>query len=115
MDIVKKFYLDNIDKINHIRNNVLYENLAIPSTGQTIMNFLLVKHKIERTLLPERFNFIDLYRKNLLHFPGQSWWPDELIFLQAGWVYHFSCIPGNGNHPRSAKYWMERTYKELYG
>ena len=114
-DIVKDFYLKNIDKINDIRTNQTYQNLALPSTGQTIINFLLVKHKVERTFLPERYNMTDLYRKNLLHLPGQSWWPDELTFLDAAWIYHFSAIPGKGQQPRHVEYWMERTYKELYG
>ena len=75
------------------------------------MNFLLVKHNIERTFLPERFNFVDLHRKNLLHIPGHSWFSDELHFIDAGWIYHFSAIPKQNRH---VSYWMERTYKELY-
>ena len=115
LDIVKEFYLNNINKINDIRTNKRYQNLPLPSTGQTIINFLLVKHNIERTFLPERYNMTDLYRKNLLHMPGQSWWPDELTFLDAAWIYHFSAIPGKGQQPRHVDYWMERTYKQLYG
>ena len=111
LDIVKDFYLDNINKINDIRINKTYQNLPLPSTGQTIMNFLLVKHNIERTFLPERFNFVDLHRKNLLHIPGHSWFSDELHFIDAGWIYHFSAIPKQNRH---VSYWMERTYKELY-
>lgn len=114
-DIIKDFYLKNINKINDIRTNQTYQNLALPSTGQTIINFLLIKHKVERTFLPERYNMTDLYRKNLLHMPGQSWWPDELTYLDAAWIYHFSAIPGKGQQPRHVEYWMERTYRELYG
>ena len=72
-DKVKEFYLENIDKINDIRNNQTFQGLPLPSTGQTIMNFLLVKHKIEKKILPEIYNLGDLHRKNLLHMPGQSW------------------------------------------
>jgi hypothetical protein len=114
-DKVKEFYLENIDKINDIRNNQTFQGLPLPSTGQTIMNFLLVKHKIEKKILPEIYNLGDLHRKNLLHMPGQSWWPDELTFLQAGWIYHFAAIPGKGQQPRHVEYWMQRTYEELYG
>ena len=112
---VKEFYLENIDKINNIRNNEQYQGLALPSTGQTIMNFLLVKHNVEKNLLPEIYNLGDLHRKNLLHMPGQSWWPDVLTYLDAAWIYHFSAIPGKGQQPRHVEYWMERTYNELYG
>mgnify|MGYP006409734491 CR=1 FL=1 len=113
-DIIKNFYLENINKINDIRINKTYQNLPLPSTGQTIVNFLLIKHKVERTFLPERYNMTDLFRKNLLHLPGtgHEWWPDELTFLDAAWIYQFSAIPQN---PRHVEYWMERTYKELYG
>ena len=76
---------------------------------------IIVKHKIEKKILPEIYNLGDLHRKNLLHMPGQSWWPDELTFLQAGWIYHFAAIPGKGQQPRHVEYWMQRTYEELYG
>ena len=59
----------------------------------------------------EAYNLQDLFRKNLLHIPGHSWFPDELRFLEAGWIYHFNAIPQNDRH---VSYWMERTYKELY-
>ena len=114
-NIVKDLYKNNIDKLNDIRENAKYNNLSIPSTGQTIVNFLTIKHNIKVNLLPERYNMTDLFRKNLLHIPGHSWWPDELSFLDTGWVYHFCAIPGKGQQPRHVDYWMERTYKELYG
>ena len=62
--------------------------------------------------MSESYNLQDLFKKNLLHTPGRSWWEDELIFLQAGWVYHFNSIPRGVD--RSQSYWMERTYNELY-
>ena len=115
-DILKKLYTEDIDKLNDIRKNKTYNNLSIPSTGQTIVNFLTIKHNIKVTLLPERYNMTDLFRKNLLHTPGTSytWWPDELTFLDAGWVYHFNSIPGKNQISRHVDYWMERTYNELY-
>ena len=61
--------------------------------------------------MSEAYNLQDLFRKNLLHIPGHSWFPDELLYLQAGWVYHFNAIPPNNRH---VEYWMERTYNELY-
>ena len=116
-DKVKDFYLENIDKINDIRNNKTYQGLSLPSTGQTIMNFLLLKHNVEKKLLPEAYNFGDLARKNMLYMPGQNcWWPDELTFLQAGYIYHFAAIPGKDDGVyRHVSYWMQRTYEELYG
>ena len=114
-DKVKDFYLNNINEINDIRLNKQYQGLNICSYGQTIINFLLIKHNIKRTFLSEKYNMTDLFRKNLLHNPGQSWWPDELIFLETAWIYQFAAIPGGDNNPRGCSYWMKRTYEELYG
>ena len=63
--------------------------------------------------MSESYNLQDLFRKNLLHIPNHSWFPDELIFLEAGWIYQFTSIPQN-SMGRDRKYWMERIYKELY-
>ena len=79
---VQEYYTLNIDKIN-----------------------------IDVEYMSEAYNLQDLFRKNLLHIPGHSWFPDELLYLQAGWVYHFNAIPPNNRH---VEYWMERTYNELY-
>ena len=61
--------------------------------------------------MSEAYNLQDLFKKNLLHIPGHSWFSDELRFLEAGWIYHFNAIPQNDRH---VSYWMERTYKKLY-
>ena len=104
-DIVKNLYLEKGEEIKIHRDRIK------ASTGQTIVNFLLKEHNIKVTKLSEGYNLQDLFRKNLLHIPGHSWFKDELRFLEAGWVYHFNAIPRN---PRDVKYWMERTYKALY-
>lgn len=104
-NIVKNLYLERGEEIK------MYRDQIKASTGQTIVNFLLQKHNIKTTQLSESYNLQDLFRKNLLHIPGHSWWSDELHFLNSGWVYHFNAIPKN---PRDVAYWMERTYKHLY-
>ena len=82
------------------------------------MNFLLLKHNIKKRILPECYNMTNMWRKNLLHMPPEvrlpCWWPDELIFLETAWVYHFAGIPGGKDNPRDCNYWIERTYKHLY-
>lgn len=104
---VKEYYTTNIDTINQLSNQIK------AGTDQTIINYLTQQNNIGTTYLSESYNLQDLFRKNLLHLPGTSytWWPDELIFLEAGWIYHFNAIPQNKRH---VSYWMERTYKELY-
>ena len=100
-----------------MENNKIVEEhrkKILASADQTICNYLLNQNNFKVKRMPECYNFQDLFRKNLLHMPGHSWWSDELIFLEAGWIYHYCSIPGKGQQPRHVDYWMERTYKELY-
>jgi|TARA_B100000287_G_scaffold205328_1_gene193696 lipopolysaccharide biosynthesis glycosyltransferase len=104
---VLEYYKGNSDKI--------IDTIAKlkTATDQTIINFLLVENNIDVKILPDCYNLVDLYRKNLLYLDTGHWWSDELHFLEAGWVYHFNAIPPN-SMGRDVSYWMERTYKELY-
>tara|TARA_R110000744_G_scaffold98952_1_gene191231 strand:+ start:572 stop:1336 length:765 start_codon:yes stop_codon:yes gene_type:complete len=102
---IQELYLNRGEEIK------IYRDKIKASTGQTIVNFMLQKHNIKTTKLPEVYNLQDLFKKSLLHIPGHSWFSDELHFLDTGWVYHFNAIPQNDRH---MEYWMERTYKHLY-
>ena len=104
---VSKFYNDNIATINH------YRNIIKAGTDQTIINYLTNYYEVDKQYLPECFNLQELFTKNLLHIPNYSYFKDELIFLQAGWIYHFNGIPQTPSK-RNTGYWMERTYKHLY-
>ena len=103
-DKVKDFYLTNINTINQLNDQIK------AGTDQTIINYLTQLFQIEVNYLPECYNLQDLFKKNLLHIPGHSWFTDELHFVKAGWVYHFNAIPQN---PRHVAYWLERTFNEL--
>jgi len=102
---VQKYYSNNIQTINQWNDKIK------AGTDQTIINYLAQYHNIDITFMDECYNLQDLFRKNLLHIPGHSWFDDELIFLNAGWIYHFNAIPQN---IRDTSYWMERTYNHLY-
>ena len=104
-NFVKEFYQTNAFIVKTLAEKIK------AGTDQTVVNYLAKKFGIEVNFLPEAYNLQDMFRKNLLHIPGHSWFEDELRFLDAGWVYHFNAIPKN---PRHVDYWMERTYKELY-
>ena len=109
---IQEFYLENVERLFEIRNKEKYDGLPIPGVGQTCVNFLVKKHDIKMTYLPERFNLTDLFRKNMLHIPNHNdWSKDELIYKDTGYIFHFNAIPKNERH---AEYWMERTYKEWY-
>ena len=109
---IQEFYLENVERLFEIRNNEKYDGLPIPGVGQTCVNFLVKKHDIKMTYLPERFNLTDLFRKNMLHIPGHNdWSKDELIYKDTGYIFHFNAIPKNERH---AEYWMKRTYEEWY-
>jgi len=105
-DIIR-YYWENSDKIIETISN------QKTATDQTIINFLLKEHNIDVKILPDCYNLVDLYRKNLLYLDNSNWWSDELHFLDAGWIYHFNAIPRN-SLGRDTNYWIERTYKELY-
>ena len=102
---IQSFYLEHLEQIN-----ILTEKIKA-GTDQTIVNYLLQESNTQINYLPECYNLQALFDKHLLHLPGHAWWPDELIYLDAGWVYHFNAIPQNS---RDDYYWMERTYNELY-
>ncbi len=103
---MKLYYSNNQDNIQHAIDTVK------AGTDQTIINFMLENHKIDVKILPSCYNLQDLFRKNLLHIPGHSYWPDSLEQLyNAGWVYHFNAIPPTDRH---VDYWMSRVYTELY-
>ncbi len=102
---VQEYYTSNIELINQLGERIK------AGTDQTIINYLTQQNSISPLYMPEAYNLQDLFRKNLLHIPGHSYFSDELRFLEAGWVYHFNAIPQNNRH---VSYWMERTYKELY-
>ena len=104
-DKVKEYYTTNITKINQLGKQIK------AGTDQTIINYLTQQNSIDVKYMSESYNLQDLFRKNLLHIPGHSWFSDELRFLEAGWIYHFNAIPKND---RNVSYWMERTYKKLY-
>ncbi len=110
----KDFYSNVIKYYENNRENVVnaISNLKT-ATDQTIINFLLVENNIDVKILPDCYNLVDLYRKNLLYLDNGHWWTDELHFLKAGWVYHFNAIPPN-SMSRDANYWIKRTYEELY-
>jgi len=104
--VMKEYYSNNKEKIQYAIDKIK------AGTDQTIVNYMLKINKVDVKILPPCYNLQDLFRKNLLHLPGHSWWPDTLEGLySAGWMYHFNAIPQN---PRHANYWIERTYKELY-
>ena len=103
-NFVKEYYQNNIALIKELAEKIK------AGTDQTIVNYLAQQFGIEINYLPEAYNLQDLFRKNLLHIPGHSWFKDELLFTKAGWIYHFNAIPQN---PRHANYWLERTFEEL--
>ena len=102
-----EWYNENVTELNQVFGKW-------NSTDQTCINFYREEQNLDMTILPGCYNFQDISRKNLMYFHPQQWWSDELHYLKNGWVYHFNAIPRN-DMGRDANYWIERTYKELYG
>ena len=73
-------------------------------TCQPVFNYFLRQKNIEHTFLPYEYNMCDLPRKEILD--------NELTMTNVGCVYHYNAIPQQFGKP---EYWMEKTYKKLYG
>ena len=107
-EYVKNYYESKQDLI---RNSI---ERVKAGTDQTIINFLLRQQNIKINYLPISYNLQDLNSKQLLFLDERMWFKDDIIFKDCGWVYHFNAIPPNPMN-RDAKYWIKRTYEELYG
>jgi len=98
-DIFKQvidFYIKNRDNLLQLQNNWHC------GTDQTPVNFILQKNNVDMKILPYEYNMQDLMRFEAIG-------PD-MLHTRHGYVYHFNC--GVQPHPR---YWMEETFKYLYG
>ena len=71
---VQEYYTSNINTINKLSEQIK------AGTDQTIINYLVQQNNINTIYMSESYNLQDLFRKNLLHIPGHSWFPDELRF-----------------------------------
>ena len=60
------------DEINKLNEQIK------AGTDQTIINYLVQQNKVDIKYMSEAYNLQDLFRKNLLHIPGHSWWEDNL-------------------------------------
>jgi hypothetical protein len=49
---------------------------------------------------------VDLNRKEILG--------EDLLFTKLGWVYQYNAIPNNVED-KLTYYWMDKTYRYLYG
>ncbi len=82
-------------------------------TDQTIMNFLFREYGVNLQYLGVEYNLQDLHSKQLLYLQDGMWFPDELIYKECGYVFHFNAIPPNPLG-RDSSYWIKRTYEEWY-
>ena len=94
---MKDIYFKYIDTIKHI-----ITTYGVGS-DQTILNFMLHRHRIKRTMLPYQFNMTCMPKKEILG--------DDMLHTKIGYVMHFNGLP---NKEQTVPYWMEKTYKHLY-
>lgn len=97
-DEMIQLYNSNVDEIKRIQ-----ASYGI-GTDQTPLNFMLRRHNIDYKILPYQYNMTCMPKKEILD--------ENLTFTKCGWVYHFNGLP---NKDISVPYWMEKTYKTLYG
>jgi len=94
---MRTLYFNNAELIKHI-----VKTYGIGS-DQTILNFMLHRHKVKRTMLPYQFNMTCMPKKEILG--------DDMLHTKVGWIMHFNGLP---NKEKSVPYWMEKTWKYLY-
>ena len=97
---MQNFYHNNKQTINEIQNTFHV------GTCQAVIQYFIKQQKIDLKLLPYEYNMQDMTRFEVL---GQ-----DMLHTKYGWVYHFNAIPPNPM-TRDAKYWIKRTYEEVYG
>lgn len=104
---MKSYYMNNQEEIKAAEMNWKV------GSDQTPLNFLLRLEWVDMKLLPICYNFQDLHSKQLLYLAEGMWFPDELHYLDCGWIYHFNAIPANPLK-RGPEYWIKRTHEELF-
>ena len=95
---MREFYLENSYIIRRIQ-----DTYGI-GTDQTPLNYNLNLKNIPVKLLSYKYNMTCMLKKEIL--------ADDMLFTKLGWVYHFNGLP---NKDTSVPYWMEKTYRYLYG
>ena len=76
-------------------------------TDQPIANFIVNLSDVEIKILPYQYCMVDLYRKEILD--------EDLTFAKVlPGIYQYNAIPDNHGADRTL-YWMEKTYRKLYG
>ena len=94
---MRKLYFDNSELINNTK-----DTYGI-GADQTILNFMLHRHNIERTMLHYKFNMTCMHKKEIIG--------DDMLHTKMGHVMHFNGLP---NKEQAVPYWMDKTYKYLY-
>lgn len=95
---MRKFYEENSDQIKWCQ-----QTYGV-GTDQTPLNYLLRRENIETKTLPYRYNMSCMASKEIVGL--------EMIHTKMGYVMHFNGMP---DKDKTVPYWMEKTYKELYG
>jgi len=97
-------YMNNKDRIKE-----LMKTFGV-GTDQPIINFLVNLSDTDVKFLPYEFCMTDLYRLEILR--------EDMLFARK-WkgIYQFNCLPSKDGRALfgDVKYWMEKTYKFLYG
>ena len=96
-DEMRKLYFDNSELINNTK-----DTYGI-GADQTILNFMLHRHNIERTMLHYKFNMTCMPKKEIIG--------EDMLHTKMGYVMHFNGLP---NKNQTVPYWMSKTYKYLY-
>ena len=88
---------------SRVDQNELVNKFGI-GRDQTILNFMLHRHKIDTKLLSYKYNMTCMPKKEIIG--------EDMLHADIGCVMHFNGLP---DKEKSVPFWMEKTYKYLYG
>ena len=80
------------------------QNTFHVGTCQAVIQYFIKQQKIDLKLLPYEFNMSCMLKKEILG--------DDMLHTKLGHVSHYNGLP---EKEKSVPYWMEKTYKYLYG
>jgi hypothetical protein len=100
----KGFFKEMTDLYFQNKNTIdsLANNFGI-GRDQTVLNFMLRRHKINLKLLPWKYNMTCMPKREIIG--------EDMLHTKMGYVMHFNGLP---EKDKTVPYWMEKTYKYLY-
>ncbi len=96
-DVMKELYEEKKNELLEL------QELGV-GTDQTPFNYMIQELDVPLKILPYKYNMTCMPKSEILG--------EDMLHTKLGYIYHFN---GIGNKETAVPYWMEKTYKYLYG